>query len=103
MKTTLLSLATALALGALAGCDRNPEPRASQTPPTTSSASSGSTAAPSTPQSNTPSTPANMGQASGAEKKDGTNPVQQQVDPKAPEQRRDFQMKGDSAGPKPGG
>lgn len=98
MKTTLLSLATALALGALAGCDRNPEPRTSQTPPTTSSSSaaSGSSA-----QSNTPSTPANVGQPqSQAEKKDGANPVQQQVDPKQPEQQRDFKMQGDAAGPK---
>jgi len=96
MKTTLLSLATALALGALAGCDRNPEQRASQTPPTTSSASSGSTSAPATPQANTPTTPANV--ESG--KAGSSNPVQQQIDPKQPEQHRDFKMQGDAAGPK---
>jgi len=101
MKTTILSLATALALGALAGCDRTPEQRANPTPPSTSAASSGSTAAPSTPQANTPTTPANIGQAqSQGEKKEGANPVQQQVDPKQPEQHRDFKMQGDAAGPK---
>jgi hypothetical protein len=95
MKTTLLSLATALALGALAGCDRTPSDRASQTPPTTSSSSSGTTSAPATPQSNTPTTPANIGgqPQSQAEKREGANPVQQQVDPKQPEQQRDFKTK----------
>lgn len=102
MKTTLLSLATALALGALAGCDRNPEPRAGQASPassapsSTSSASSGSTSAPATPQSNTPTTPANVQGG----KEASSNPVQQQVDPKQPEQQRDFKMQGDAAGPK---
>ena len=95
MKTTLLSLATALALGALAGCDRTPNDRASQTPPTTSS-SGGATSAPATPQSNTPTTPANIGgqPQSQAEKREGSNPVQQQVDPKEPAQRRDFKSGG---------
>ena len=40
---------------------------------------------------------------SAAEKKEGSNPTQGQVDPKQKEQHRDFQMKGDGAGPKPGG
>jgi hypothetical protein len=94
MKTTLLSLATALALGALAGCDRTPNDRASQTPPPASSSSSGATSAPATPQANTPTTPANIGQPqSQAEKREGSNPVQQQVDPKQPEQQRDFKTK----------
>ena len=95
MKTTLLAIATAAALG-LAACDRAPESNPS-------AASGASSTAPSTPQSNTPSTPANLGQPSEAEKREGANPTQQQVDPKQPEQRRDFQMKGDGAGPKPGG
>lgn len=107
MKTTLISLATALALGALAGCDRNPDPRAGQS----SSSSSGATSAPTTPQANTPTTPANVGQPqSQGEKREGANPVQQQVDPKQPEQHRDFRTQGDGAGPrspdtqpKPGG
>jgi hypothetical protein len=95
MKTTLLSLATALALGALAGCDRNPDQRAGQNPPPASSSSSGATSAPATPQSNTPTTPANIGgqPQSQAEKREGANPVQQQVDPKQPEQQRDFKTK----------
>jgi hypothetical protein len=79
MKTTLLTLAIALAL---AGCDRTLD----QKPP---QAGAGASA----PQSNTPSTPANVGTPSAAEKKEGANPVQGQVDPKQPEQRKDFQQK----------
>jgi len=56
MKPTLIIVATALALGTLAGCDRKPEQRP---------ASAGSSAA---PQSTTPSTPANTGTPSAAEK-----------------------------------
>jgi hypothetical protein len=85
MKPTILTIATALALGALAGCDRNPEQR------TTAAA----------PQSNIPSTPANIGQPqSQEEKKEGANPVQGQVDPKQAEQHKDFQSRGDGAGPR---
>jgi hypothetical protein len=36
-------------------------------------------------------TPANVGQPSAAEKHEGSNPQQGQVDPKQPEQRKDFQ------------
>ena len=90
MKTTLLFLATALALGALAGCDRTDD-RASRAPSTASPSSTGATSAPATPKADTPTTPANAGQPqSEAEKREGANPVQQQVDPKQPEQRRDF-------------
>ena len=88
MKTTLVTLATALALG-LAGCDRNPEPKAQPTSP----AGAGTTAAPTTPQATTPSTPANAGTPSQAEKQEGRNPVQGQVDPKQPAQQKDFQQK----------
>jgi hypothetical protein len=84
MKTTLLTLAAALALGA-AGCDRTPDQRATPNSP----AGSG----PSAPQANTPSTPANTGTPSEAEKKEGSNPVQGQVDPKQPAQQKDFQQK----------
>jgi hypothetical protein len=90
MKTTILTVAAALALG-LAGCDRTPEQRTPQTSPAT-----GGTTTP----SGTPSTPANIGQPSQAEKKEGSNPMQGQVDPKQPEQHKDFQQKGDAAGPK---
>jgi hypothetical protein len=81
------------ALALVAGCNKGPDsksppPSRADTPPTQ-------------PQSNTPTTPANIGQpASQAEKKEGANPVQGQVDPKQPEQQRDFQQRGDSAGPK---
>lgn len=96
MKMTLLTLAVALALGALAGCDRRPEERS-----TSATSSSGATSAPATPKADTPTTPANIGQPqSEAEKREGANPVQQQVDPKQPEQHRDFKMQGDAAGPK---
>jgi uncharacterized lipoprotein len=97
MKSTLLTLAIAFALGALAGCDRNPAP--AQRP-----AGTGTTAAPTTPQSNTPSTPANMSAPTQAEKRDGGQPpVQGREDVRQPEQRKDFEQKGDGAGPKPGG
>ena len=104
MKPTLLVVSIALALGTLAGCDRNPNPTPSTTgatppatgatPPATGTAGTGSS---------TPSTPANAGTPSAAEKKEGSNPTQGQVDPKQKEQHRDFQQKGDGAGPKPGG
>jgi hypothetical protein len=111
MKITPITLATALALG-LAGCDRNPDPNAKQ--PTGSSApassapstaagssSAGSSGAPSAPQANTSTTPANIG--GGASEAGKQPPVQGREDVRQPEQRRDFQQKGDAAGPKPGG
>lgn len=97
MKTTLVSIAVALALGTLTGCDRNPNP--SQTKTTPPPAATGSSSATTT----TPTTPANVGTPSAAEKKAGSNPVQGQVDPKQNEQTKDFQQKGAGAGPKPGG
>ena len=95
MKPTTLIVATALALGTLAACDRNPEPRTTPTPPP---AGSGATGAPS---GTSPNTPANAGTPSAAEKREGANPTQGQVDPKQPEQHKDFQQRGDDAGPKP--
>jgi hypothetical protein len=89
MRWAVLSLA---ALALVAGCNKSPDgSKASRadTPPSS--------------QVNTPGTPANAGTASREEKKEGANPVQGQVDPKAPEQQRDFQQKGQGAGPKPGG
>jgi hypothetical protein len=111
MKTTLITLATALALG-LAGCDRNPDPNAKQ--PTSSSApassapstaagssSAGASGAPNAPTANTQTTPANIG---GAASEAGKQPpVQGREDVRQPEQRKDFEHKGDGAGPKPGG
>jgi hypothetical protein len=49
------------------------------------------TRAPASTASNTPTTPANAGTPSAAEKHEGSNPQQGQVDPKQPEQRKDFQ------------
>jgi hypothetical protein len=99
MKTPILTLAVALALGALAGCDRENE-----APAKSPSAASGSSTVPSAPQSNTPSTPANIGAPSASEKSPAAQPpVQGREDVRQPEQRRDFQQKGDGAGPKPGG
>ena len=102
MKPTILAVAAALALGTLAACDRspNPEQRPATTPPASTAPAAGTAG---TGSSTTPGTPANMGTPSSAEKQEGRNPVQGQVDPKQPEQQKDFQQKGDSAGPKPGG
>ena len=103
MKPKLLIIATALALGMLAGCDRKPEERTTAAPASTQTYNAGA-AGSTAPQSNTPSTPANVGAPSADEKAHGSNPTQQQVDPKQPEQHRDFQQRGDGAGPKhPGG
>ena len=90
-------LAAAIAALSLAACgDEPPQPRVTPQP-----AASGATAAPST----TPSAP-----PTAEERKEGANPVQQQVDPKEAEQRRDFQHPRDGEGPtspetqpKPGG
>jgi hypothetical protein len=94
MRLQILVLAAALALAA--GCNKGPD----QAKP----AAGGDKAPPPQSQVNTPTTPApgaSTGQtASQEEKKDGANPVQQQVDPKQGEQHRDFQQKGDAAGPK---
>src|SRR5215213_6759860 len=111
MKITLITLATALALG-LAGCDRNAPPNAKQptnpsspasSAPSTApgSSSAGSSGAPSAPTANTPTTPANVGGASNQAEKQP--PVQGREDVRQPEQRKDFEQKGDGAGPKPGG
>jgi hypothetical protein len=88
-----LTLATAAALLALAaGCDRRPT-----TPPSpkTDSVSQASPAA-----AGSTTTPANTGNPTNAEKRDGANPVQGQVDPKHADQHRDFQNSGDGAGPR---
>jgi hypothetical protein len=90
MHIHMLTLAAALAL--IAGCDQGSERRAA-TPPSQSGSGASSGAS-------TPTTPANIGQpGSLEEKKEGANPVQGQVDPKQPEQHRDFQQRGDGKGP----
>jgi hypothetical protein len=80
-------IAPLAAFALLAGCDRAPLPKVESSSPRPST---------------TTTTPANVGAASQQEKKDGSNPVQGQVDPKAMEQQRDFKQKGDGAGPRPG-
>src|SRR5438874_1509890 len=87
----VLTLAVAISLAGLSGCER----KATQPPsPKTDSSSS-------VPQAGAGSstTPANAGNPSAGEKKDGANPVQGQVDPKHADQHRDFQQSGDRAGP----
>lgn len=93
-------LAAAIAALSLAACgDQPPQPRV------------GASEAPSAPAaSSLPSAPAAGGSTSAQERKEGANPVQQQVDPKEAEQRRDFQHPRDGEGPtspetqpKPGG
>ena len=93
--TTALALAAALALSA--GCDTD-----SQTQPQTQPQAGAGGSAPRA--SSTPTTPANLPPPqSSAEKREGSNPVQQQVDPKQDAQQRDFRMKGEGAGPRGGG
>ena len=101
MRLPILVGAAMLALAA--GCDRGNESAKPSSPPAPSSTASGG--------STTSTTPANTGAASQAERKEGTAPpVQGQVDAKQAEQHKDFQQRGDGAGPtspdtkpKPGG
>ena len=107
------TLAATAVLALLAACGEKPadtgSDRAAASNRTGSSAASGgaSQAQPSA----TPNTPANLGQpTTQAEKREGANPQQGQVDPKEREQHRDFKQSGDSKGPsgpdtqpKPGG
>ena len=76
MKITTIVVA-AFSLAFLAACDRG------------GPASSGSSAAPRN-EAAQPNTPANVGTPSAAEKREGRNPQQGQVDPKEPAQQRDF-------------
>jgi len=92
MRLQIFVLAAALAL--TAGCNKGSD----QAKPT----STDKAPPQSQSQVDTPTTPASAGQsgASQEERKEGANPVQGQVDPKAAGQQRDFQQKGDGAGPK---
>ena len=91
MQLRLLTTCVVAAL-ALAACGKDDRPK-------TAPASGGSTAT-QQPQASTPTTPANIGEPSAAEKREGANPQQGQVDPKESAQHRDFQQKGDAAGPR---
>jgi hypothetical protein len=84
-----LGLAVSLALAA--GCDRRPT-----TPP---SPKTDSTSALPSAAAGSSTTPANAGTPTTSEKREGSNPTQGQVDPKHADQHRDFQQKGDGAGP----
>ena len=76
-------------LAALAACDRQ-----ANNPPAGAGTSAPPAAYP------TQESSSSSGAPSMAEKKHGANPVQGQVDPKQPDQHRDFQQKGDGQGPK---
>jgi len=102
MRLQILVLAAALALAA--GCNKGSD-RAKPAAGEASAPPQSQANTPTTPQVNTPTTPASGGAtgttASQDEKKEGASPpVQGQVDAKSPEQHRDFQQKGDAAGPK---
>jgi hypothetical protein len=88
----LIAFAAAVSLALAAGCDRN-----TTTPPSpkTDSVSSVPSAA-----AGSSTTPANAGTPTAEDKKQGSNPVQQQIDPKHADQHRDFRHPGEGAGPK---
>jgi len=86
MKSFLPVLAATLFLAA--ACDRPTQPRIDPA----------AGAGPSAPVQPMPQT----GAPSAAEKREGSNPVQGQVDPKQSAQQKDFKQPGDGAGPKPG-
>ena len=87
----LLTTAVAISLALAAACDRKPttppSPKTDSSSPIPQAAAGSST------------TPANTGSPTTAENKDCANPVQGQVDPMSGAQHRDFQQKGDGAGP----
>ena len=97
MRSTLLFAGLSLAL---AGCGRDePKSPVSVTPP--AHAAPGATQGERQENVATPNSPAGVGgSASAPEGHPGRNPVQGQVDPKQGEQHRDFESKGDGAGPK---
>jgi hypothetical protein len=93
MRLSLLIAAAAVALAA--GCERDEPARA----PATSSAPPASSSSSAAGAPTTPTTPANTGAPASQAERSETNPVQGQVDPKQREQHKDFQQRGDGAGP----
>jgi len=87
----LCTFALAISLALVGGCNRNtttpPSPKTDSSSVVPQAAAGSST------------TPANVGTPSASERS-GSNPVQQQVDPKHADQHRDFQQRGDEAGPR---
>src|SRR5690242_4133554 len=97
MRLLTLAAAVSLAAGLAAGCDRNapnrtPAPKTSAAPSGSPSSSAGASA----PVRSS----VNNGSGNGEDNRNGSNPVQGQVDPNHAEQHRDFQQSGDAAGPK---
>ena len=84
MRPHAFTCAIALALCALASCGKDADRDMSKDLSRATPPPQPTTTAPA-------NTPANVGAPSQAEKRDGSNPVQGQVDPKQPEQRKDFQ------------
>ena len=79
----LCTLALAISLALVAGCNRNtttpPSPKTDSSSVVPRAAAGSST------------TPANTAAPTAAQKREGSNPTQGQVDPKEPNQHRDFQ------------
>jgi len=84
MQSKAFTCAVALVLCALAACGKGPDRDMSKDISRAAPPPQPTTAAPA-------NTPANAGQPTAAEKEEGRNPQQGQVDPKQPEQRKDFQ------------
>jgi hypothetical protein len=88
----LCTLVLALAAALVAGCDRNttttPSPK-TDTSSAVPQAAAGSSA-----------TSSSTGSPTAAEKREGSNPTQGQIDPKHAEQQRDFQSNEDGKGPR---
>jgi hypothetical protein len=99
MKPTLLVASVALALGTLAACDRNPTPQQRPQTSAPSNTAPSSTAGTGSSATTTP----NPAPSSSAKNEGAQPPVQGREDVREPAQRKDFQQKGDGAGPKPGG
>jgi hypothetical protein len=92
MQPKAFTCAVALVLCAVAACGKDPDrdmakdiSRAAPPPQPTTTAPA--------------NTPANAGQPTSAEKEEGRNPQQGQVDPKESKQQKDFQRDGEPAGP----
>ena len=89
MRREQITLIVALAIGTLltTACEKKPEQRSQTNPGVTQTGPAMTpTVPPSTPQ-------VALGTPTAAEAKEGASPVQGQVDPKEPPQRKDFEPK----------
>lgn len=91
-RTFALLIAIALSTVFSAACDRP----STQSGPGERGSANAPAPPPVTGASPSSTTPANTAPPTQAERKEGSNPVQGQVDPKESEQRRDFERKGDA-------